>query len=113
MFARCEFISSTDSCNLSSFSTVVASGASVFSKISESILISVRCKASCSCSVVEGRREITRAMMARTVLSRLKNLSKVIFECLESIGKVSVALSKSEMMELSIITYSASEVDSG
>ena len=52
-------------------------------------------------------------MIAITVLSRLKNLSKVIFECLESIGKVSVALSKSEMMELSIITYSASEVDSG
>ena len=85
MFERCEFISSTDSCNLSSFSTVVASGASVFSKISESILISVRCKASCSCSVVEGRREITRAMTVRTVLSRLKNLSKVIFECLESL----------------------------
>lgn len=62
----------------------------MFSKISESILISVRCKASCSCSVVEGRREITRAMTVRTVLSRLKNLSKVIFECLESTGKVSV-----------------------
>ena len=62
----------------------------MFSKISESILISVRCKASCSCSVVEGRREITRAMTVRTVLSRLKNLSKVIFECLESIGKIAI-----------------------